>query len=479
VLPTIRSRTQHFEFRLFPFPTLLELVRGVAQEAGIELDDATLEAVARKGNGSARDALSALDQVAAAGGIEDTFDVSELAEALAARDATAVLVAIDRAMERGRDARQLARDLIDVIRNVFLAHMGRPSSAAPSLVRGLSPAAATRAIEVVGEALVDMRDALEPRVVLEVALLRLSRPELDTSVAALVERIERLERGMPPVATAPVPAPMATPAPVAPPAPAAAAVVPAAAPVAETPAPAAAPAPAPVAAPKPGPAAPPANRLPPLRTPDTGAAPASDAPKRRGAADAARAHLGSGTARSASAPKLGSAPGASGPAPRAAAAPSSRPGPAAAPEPADDATSETLERILDQVSRRARMFLAAGRFPSMDGAELTFLLPNPMHLDRAREFAAELQSAASSVLGREVRVALAAGGEWSPDEGAPGTTPAPAPAAPARPVAAAAPTPTADEDIDLNELVDAPADSGPSFLDQIASTFPGVQIVES
>ncbi len=207
VLPTIRSRTQHFEFRLFSVSALVGLLRGVATEAGIEIDDATIEAVARKGNGSARDALSALDQVIAAGGIEDTFDASEIAVALGNRNAGELMMAVDRAVSRGCDPRQLARDLTETLREVFLVHMGVPRSLADdSLVRLLAPAAVTRALELLGEVLVVMRDAIEPRVLLETTLVRLVRPDLDTTPAAVLERLERMERllanGVPAVSTA-------------------------------------------------------------------------------------------------------------------------------------------------------------------------------------------------------------------------------------------------------------------------------------
>ncbi len=219
VLPTIRSRTQHFEFRLFSVSALVGLLRGVATEAGIEIDDATVEAVARKGNGSARDALSALDQVIAAGGIEESFDTSELAVALGNRSAGELMIAVDRAVSRGRDPRQLARDLTETLREVFLVHMGVPRSLADdSLVRLLAPAAVTRALELLGEVLVVMRDAIEPRVLLETTLVRLVRPDLDTTPAAVLERLERMERmlanGVPAatVAASQAPVPAAVPA---------------------------------------------------------------------------------------------------------------------------------------------------------------------------------------------------------------------------------------------------------------------------
>src|SRR5207237_8368649 len=63
--------------------------------------------------------------------------------------------------------------------------------------RRMGPAAVVRALDAVGEALLAMRDAPDPRVTFEVAVVRVTRPELDTSLAAVVERLERLERGAP------------------------------------------------------------------------------------------------------------------------------------------------------------------------------------------------------------------------------------------------------------------------------------------
>jgi DNA polymerase-3 subunit gamma/tau len=69
--------------------------------------------------------------------------------------------------------------------------------------RRLGPAGMTRAMEAVGDALTEMREALDLRVCLEVALVRLTRPEVDATLPALLERVERLERGMAGVASAP------------------------------------------------------------------------------------------------------------------------------------------------------------------------------------------------------------------------------------------------------------------------------------
>src|SRR5439155_26171822 len=203
VLPTIRSRTQHFEFRLLPPDLLVEHLTWVAADAGLDVPSEAIELVARRGNGSARDALSALDQVAAAGGVEDErVAVEDLVEALAERDAGQALAAVAEASAAGRDPRQLARDLVEHLRDVFLALFNRDlvglSDAdlvkAEEQARRMGAPAVVRAIEVLGDALVDMRDSADPRITLEVALVRLARPDADVSPGALLERIERLER---------------------------------------------------------------------------------------------------------------------------------------------------------------------------------------------------------------------------------------------------------------------------------------------
>ena len=129
VLQTIRSRTQHFEFRLIGPETLHELLVNIRDEAKLDLPEHTIEMAVSRGRGSARDALSVLDQVAAAGIVEpDTAYIAELAEALATHDPQAALVALARAVSAGRDPLLVAGELADHLRQGFL------SVVAPELV---------------------------------------------------------------------------------------------------------------------------------------------------------------------------------------------------------------------------------------------------------------------------------------------------------------------------------------------------------
>src|SRR5690606_24776212 len=219
VLPTIRSRTQHYEFHLLSADELAEHVAWVIHDAGLGLEPDVIGPVVRAGAGSARDTLSALDRVAAAGGVLDKGEsVDDLLDAIAAADPGRALVAVATAMDSGRDARVLGEEVLARLRDVFLLRMGASTDHIPAedlqRVRAwadqLGDRATTRALESVGDALLEMRQAPDPRIPLEVAMVKLTRADGDASVEALVDRIARLEAqvaalaaGAPVVAAAP------------------------------------------------------------------------------------------------------------------------------------------------------------------------------------------------------------------------------------------------------------------------------------
>ncbi len=203
VVPTIRSRTQHLEFNLIDGDVLADHARWVIQQAELEVDDDAIDHAVHRGAGSARDTLSALDQIAAAGGVADRLEaVDAIVEALGTQDYGPAFVAVHETLRSGREPRIIGEALLDRLRNAFLCAMGADLSYltdaqqadAQATAERISPAGLTRALEVLGTALVDMRQAPDPRVDLEVALSRLTRRDLDTDVSALLERIERLER---------------------------------------------------------------------------------------------------------------------------------------------------------------------------------------------------------------------------------------------------------------------------------------------
>ncbi len=213
VVPTIRSRTQHLEFSLLSSADVNGLIDHVVADAGLEITDDDRAYVARAGGGSARDTLSALDQVVAAGGAPQVGQyLDALVQALADRDTPGALLAIDGAVQAGRDPAVIAGSLLTDLRGAFLASMQADVGHLPDVEQekalaragAMSAAQITRAIEVLGQSIIDMRQAPDPRVDLEVALVRLTRIDLDHTPAALLERIERLEQGAPSVAASSV-----------------------------------------------------------------------------------------------------------------------------------------------------------------------------------------------------------------------------------------------------------------------------------
>ncbi len=192
VLPTIRSRTQHFEFRLLGPETLGELLDQVRRDAHLDVPDEALDLAVRRGRGSARDALSVLDQVAASDSVDDDLpELDEVVEGLAERDVARALVAVAHLTSAGFSPQQLTGDLIEYLRQGFLAMVapelmavsGNERSTLSARTERVGLAALVRAMEVLGRAQVDMRDAPDPRVNLEVALVRLAHPEADDSPA--------------------------------------------------------------------------------------------------------------------------------------------------------------------------------------------------------------------------------------------------------------------------------------------------------
>lgn len=183
VLPTIRSRTQHFEFRLLSTEELTDHARWVAADAELEVDEVSIAHAVKQGRGSVRDMLSALDQVVAAGGVfERSQPVDELFSALAEGTEGSALVAVADSIAQGHDPRVLAEAFVADVRDAFLLSIGVDNlhlvdsdrERLGSWAEKLGSAGLSRAMERIGSALVDMRSAADPRVPLEVALIQLT-----------------------------------------------------------------------------------------------------------------------------------------------------------------------------------------------------------------------------------------------------------------------------------------------------------------
>ncbi len=222
VIPTIRSRTHHYPFRLVPPAVLRELLEQILASEGVTYEPAVLPIVIRAGAGSVRDALSVLDQLIAGSdedglrydravallGYTDDALLDEVIEAFAAGDGAAVFHAIDQVVEAGHDPRRFAADLLDRLRDLIVV-CAVPDATSTGLIEapadrlerlgaqaaGFGQARLTRAAEVISAGLVEMRGATSPRLLLELMCAQVLLPSAGDD-SALAERVARLERSL-------------------------------------------------------------------------------------------------------------------------------------------------------------------------------------------------------------------------------------------------------------------------------------------
>ncbi len=246
---TIVDRCHRFDFHRPSLQQIAGVLRKVAAEESIEVPDAAITMIARSATGSFRDALGTLEQLVTYGGKEVKLDdvlevlgvadaelVLDAAEALADHDAAAALMSVEKLSASGRDLTQFMRELAAHLRHLFVVQtLGDvPDSFAvtaehtdrlQSQAQRLPQAEVVRAIDLLAAALSAVKDGSDPRIQLEIALLKSAQPKADASVQALMARIERLEQalgGRAPAPAAPeAPKPQSEPAPEAAPEPAA------------------------------------------------------------------------------------------------------------------------------------------------------------------------------------------------------------------------------------------------------------------
>jgi len=422
VVETIRSRSQHLELNLLTAVELESLVRDVVAEAGLDVDEEGITHAVRAGRGSARDALSALDRVVAGGITDDETSTDELLAALAERDPGRALAALAAGIARGREPRVTGEALLGALREAFLVAMGVPPTQLPAADRDraerfaemVTPAVTTRALEVLGTALVDMRRSPDPRVDLEVALVRLTASAAAGSgdpadLEALTRRVEQLEaalaeRGVPPV-------------------------------------------------PRTGGSPP-----PPLPPPRTG--PAAEGRARLAAAAAAAAAEPSPPTVPTPPPAAGSDGGG--------AAEAGSTAQVVGQVPTDTATTLTRDELvlawgddlLDRLGRKARARFSAARFVAVEDGTAVMALPNEPHMRRCEDMRPELEKALADRFGVAVPVRLIVDGDTRQSV--------------REPVVA---TPVADEAVDLDGLVDADIAEG-SAVEKLTQAFPGASLVD-
>ena len=218
ILETILSRCQRFDFHRISMEDIEGRLRYVCEQEGFEFDDEALQIVARHARGGMRDALSTLEQLSVFGdgavrvgdarsllGEASGAILAQFSKGIATRDVATLFGLVRAQVEEGNDLLEVTRDLVSHMRDVYTA---RVAGTAPELfdcppenIPALGGEAScfetsdrlARILTVLDDAAIEMRNASDPRLVLEIALTRLSRPESDLTLEALAERLDMLE----------------------------------------------------------------------------------------------------------------------------------------------------------------------------------------------------------------------------------------------------------------------------------------------
>ena len=221
VLPTIRSRTHHYNFRLVPTKVLQSHLATISDSEGITYEPAALALIARAGAGSVRDSLSVLGQVVAGSGPEgvtyieaasqlgvtDTVLLDRTVEALAAGDGAELFAVVAAVVDAGHDPRRFASDLLERLRDLVViaavpdaAQSGlidAPDDVLETMLRqaaSMGTAELTRAADLVSEGITQLRGATAPRLQLELLCAKLLLPAADDASEGVAARLDRMER---------------------------------------------------------------------------------------------------------------------------------------------------------------------------------------------------------------------------------------------------------------------------------------------
>jgi DNA polymerase-3 subunit gamma/tau len=236
VIPTIRSRTHHYPFRLIPPRLLSAYLTELCEREGVTIEPAALPLVVRAGAGSARDTMSVLDQLLGGAGPEgvthrlasgllgytpDTL-LDEVVDAFAAGDGGSVFGVVDKVIETGQDPRRFTEDLLRRLRDLVIV-AAVPDAPATGLIdvsqdqgerlvaqaSRFGRADLSRAADLVASGLTEMRGATAPRLLLELICARVLLPGADHTTQGVLARLDRIERRA--SITGAVSAPAATP----------------------------------------------------------------------------------------------------------------------------------------------------------------------------------------------------------------------------------------------------------------------------
>lgn len=219
---TILSRCQRYDFRRISIDTIAGHLRELADAEGIDADDKALRYVARVADGSMRDSLSLLDQCAAFHfdekltydnvldvlGAVDTGVFTRLFDAVVRSDTVECLRTVSEMVAEGRELSQMVTDFLWYMRNVLIIRNASEDDRLEDMVemsednakvlreqaRHVDEETLMRYIRVLSELSGQMRFATQKRVLVEIALIRLTRPAMENNLDSVLQRLSELEK---------------------------------------------------------------------------------------------------------------------------------------------------------------------------------------------------------------------------------------------------------------------------------------------
>jgi DNA polymerase III subunit gamma/tau len=217
MLSTVRSRCQTFVLSRPRLPEIVRYLKQVAEGEQIEAPEAALALIARSARGSFRDAVSTLDQLSAAtegkvtvqavlqllGAVEEEA-LFRICDFVVDRDTAGALTFLEELAEQGQDLGRLVTDLLEHLRHILLVqHMGEVPDSLPltdemrerlrAQANQLGEATVLRLCDLLAVAVDDMRQGGDPRLPLELALVKVTRPAADLERESIAYRLEQLE----------------------------------------------------------------------------------------------------------------------------------------------------------------------------------------------------------------------------------------------------------------------------------------------
>lgn len=217
---TIVSRCQRFDFKRIRVEDIIERLKEVSGDTGVSADEKSLGIIARIADGAMRDALSILDQCISLGGssvkYEDVLSILGIAtdeyllkigDSVASGNAPQCISLVDELIKGGKDVYQFIKDLTMHFRNLLVSRMGDSAlnilnvseetfQELKSQTKKFSTESILRNINILSAAESDAKWVSQPRIILEMALLKMCKRELGTDADSLLARIAKLEEAL-------------------------------------------------------------------------------------------------------------------------------------------------------------------------------------------------------------------------------------------------------------------------------------------